>query len=305
MRKYCRACGSSLTITEETPEPEPVEESVEEPIAGAPSFSVEDELVSPSAVASEQVELEGDASETEVEFEETPVVEDVSTDPEEVDVPGSEQMGYDEGREVVKDILEKVRAAEERTMNEEVETLSETDMKAPEEDLSENIDEPIVDEESTVEDEVDELSDDELESPPPEETTVEEPVPEVPIPASKTVDAPTKDEKIRLLETEIKAFTNEHEQLQSELVKLRSSLDEEVERFRVAAETKRTRVESIESDLSLAKKEYSDATKEHKNAENKRKKEMSDAEKWIRDVHKRIKKAEDAREKRIRDLEKD
>jgi hypothetical protein len=311
-RKYCTGCGASLLKKVEAVEPEPVEEPEEVPAVETPSFPEDEPLVRPSEVASEQVEMERDVPATYEETKEAPPIpEDVSFEPEEEKPPESGEMEYDRGKEVVKDILEKVKAAEARTRGEEIATSSETDVEAPpEEGISDEIDEPIVDEEPEVEDEVEETHEGDLEPPPPEEMLLEEPTPFAPIPdappsVSMAVDEPARDEKIRVLESDIKAFNIEREQLQSESDKLRARLDEEVERYLVVAETKRTRAESLERELSLAKKEYSDANKEHKNAENRRKKELSNAEKRIRDVDKRIKKSEDAREKRIRDLERE
>jgi hypothetical protein len=321
MRKFCRACGASLIVLEEEPKPEPVEE-LEEILADEPEVETpsppEDEplvrpsdlastpkderLVRPSEVASEQVEMESDARETYEEMEETPFSKVVRTEPEEEEVSESSEMDLEKGREVVKDILEKVKAAEARSRDEEVTTISEIDSEVPVEEPPAEIEEPIVYEEPAVE--AEEPADDELEPPPPEEPEPE-PVPEIPPSVSMAVDEPTKDEKIRVFESDIKAFNIEREQLQSELDSLRTRLDEEVERYLVVAETKRSRAESLERELKLAKNEYSDAKKEHKNAENRRKKELSNAEKRIQDVDKRIKKAEEGKKKRIRDLEKE
>lgn len=306
MRKYCAGCGASLLKKIEDFEPEPVEEPEEAPIEETPSFSEEDQLVRPSDVASEQVEMEGDAPEAYEETEETPLPEEVTIEPEEeVEVPESEPMDIDKGKEVVKDILEKVKAAEARTRAEEVATPSENDVEAPPEEVFEELDEPITYEEPVVEDEVEETDDDELEPPPPEKILLEKPVPEAPPSVSMAEAEPARDEKIRALESDIKTFNIEREQLQSELEKLRTRLDEEVDRYLTVAGTKRSRAEGIERELSLAKKEYNDANKEYKNAENNRKKKMSNAKKLIRDVEKRIKKAEDSKDKRIREMEKE
>ncbi len=297
---------------EEDQEPESVEEPEEVPVVETPSFSEDEPLVRPSKVASEQVEVESDEPTTYEETEEAPLSEEISIEPEvEASEPG--EMEYDKGREVVKDILEKVRAAEARSRVEEVAAPSETEAEVSVEEPSEELDEPIAFEEEVVEDEVEEVFEveaeepamEELEPPPPEEEFIEKPVPEVKPAVSVAVDEPARDEKVRELESDIKGFNIEHEQLHSELEKLRTRLDEEVERYLVVAETKRSRTESLERELDLAKKEFSDANKEYKNAENRRKKELSNAEKRIHDVEKRIKKAEDAREKRIRDLEKE
>ncbi len=122
---------------------------------------------------------------------------------------------------------------------------------------------------------------------------------------STTADEYLRDEKIRKIELDIKALGLEHKQLQSDLDNLRARLDPEVERYRTAADAKRTRTESIERDLKLAKKEWDDADKEYKNAESHRKKELSAVEKRIEDVDKRTKKAEESKKKRIEEIEKE
>ena len=311
MRKYCAGCGASLLKKEEDPIPEPVEQPQpeEEPIAGAPILSEEEQLVRPSDVASKQVELEGDEPEASVVIEETPFSEEVSIEPEEVEGPVSEPMSDEDGRAVVKDILEKVRAAEARTSGEEDTESSDPDLIPPPA-------EPLEPDEPLVELEVEEPSVEGPESPEPEVITFEEPSEvastspsaenaEVSSQSVETTEVPVRDEKIRELESDIKTFNIEREQLQSELNKLRSRLDEEVERCLVVSETKRTLVESIERELNLAKKEYNEASKEYKNSENRRKKELSNAEKRISNVDKRIKKAEESKDKRLRELEKE
>ncbi len=293
MRKYCRACGSSLIKKEEDPIIEPVEEPEEEPVVETPSFSEDEPLVSPSKIASEQVEMESDAPEV---HEEIPDPEEMSIKPEEEDVPAPEPMDDERGKEVVADILEKVKAAEARTSVEEISEPSGTDLEPPPP-------EPVEAEEPLVESEVEE-----------EPIIEEEPVTgfvshEAPsetaeIPPSVEI-GPEDDEKVRVLETDINAHNIELTQLQSDLDSLRDHLDAEVMRYSTVAEVKRTRVESIERELDLAKKEYSDASKERKNVDNRRKKELQNAEKRIREVEKRIKKAEESKEKRLEDLEKE
>ncbi|MHA1965493.1 MAG: hypothetical protein ACXACG_13705 [Candidatus Thorarchaeota archaeon] len=310
-RKYCTGCGASLLKKVEDLEPEPVEEPEEVPVVETPSFSEDEPLVRPSEVASEQVEMESVVPKTYEEIEEAPLSEDVSIEPEvAADVPESAPMEYDRGKEVVKDILEKVKAAEARTRGEEVSTPSETEVEPPPEETFEEIDEPIAYEEPVVESEIEEPPADEIEPAPQEEMLLEEPTPFAPIPeappsVSMTVDEPARDEKVRGFESDIKTFNIEREQLQSELESLRTRLDEEVDRYLTIAGTKRSRAEGLERELSLAKKEYNDANKEYKNAENNRKRRLSSAKKLIRDAEKRIKKAEDSRDKRIRDLEKE
>jgi len=317
MRKYCAGCGASLLKTEEDPIPEPVEEpAVEEPIAGAPSISEDEQHVLPSEVASKQVELEGDEPETSVEIEETPLSEKVSIEPEEeVEGPESEPMSDEEGREVMNDILEKVKAAEVRARDEDITEPSDTTLEPPPAEPLET-DEPLVYAEPEVELEVKEPSVAGLESPEPEVIPFEEPSEvastspaaenaELSTQSVETTDVPVRDEKIREVESDIKTFNIEREQLKSELAKLHSRLDEEVERCLVVSETKRTLAESVERELNLAKKEYNEASKEYKSSENRRKKELSNADKRIREVEKRIKKAEESKDKRIRELEKE
>ena len=317
-RKYCTGCGANLLKPVEPVEPEPevVEEPVEEEsIAGSPSYSEEDRHVLPSEVASDQVEMDREEPAPSEVVEEPPVSEDVSMETEK-EVSESQPMDTERGKEVVKDILEKVKAAEERTRVEEVTTPSETLVEPPPEETFDDIEEPITIEESEVEvaeEKYEEEAEDEIEEPEvtepepasPEELPVEEPVPAKSPPVYMTADEPERDEKVRRFESDISAFLIEREQLQLELDKLLTRLNDEVDRYHTAAEVKRTRAESIERDLSLAKKEHSDANKEYKNAENRRKKELSNAEKRLKDVDKQIKKARDSKDKRIRELEKD
>ena len=315
MRKYCAGCGASLLVKVDDYEPEPIEETVEtpeeEPIAGSPSYSEEDRHVLPSEVASDQVEMASEEPAPYEVVEEPPVSEEVSMEPEveedveEEEISESEPIDHDRGKEVVRDILEKVKAAEERTRSEDVTAPTETELEAPPEETFEEIDEPLAYEEpvAEIEEEVPTI-DEEPETGFVAIEKTSEVAPASP-PVYMAADEPARDEKVRTLESDISAFLIEREQLQSEIDKLRTRLDEEVERYHTAAEVKRTRAESIERDLSLAKKEHSDASKEYKNAENRRKKELSNAEKRIRDTEKRIKKARESKEKRLQDIEKE
>jgi hypothetical protein len=222
----------------------------------------------------------------------------------EVASPEPVEGDEEEGREVVKQILERVKAAEARAHSEEISSPPERDLEAPEQELPIEPAEPLSPEILPPEVEVESLDD--TVTAPPEDTPVEvrpslSPTTTMTMPG----DEHARDEKLRTIESDIKAFKIEHQQLTTELHKLQTRLDEEVERYRTVAETKRARAEGIERELRLAKKEYDDASKEHKNAENRRKKELSDAEKRINDVEKRTKKAEDAKQKRIQDLEKE
>ena len=317
MRKYCRRCGASLSKTEEETAPEPIEELEDEPIAPTPSVSddeplvrpsdvatayEEEPLVRPSAVASEQVEMETAEPEPIVMTDESPSFEEPVAEPIEEETTESSTMDYDRGKEVVADILEKVRAAEERQKAEMEAEPIEPDIEPP----------PVepIEEEPLVYDEP------ELEPEPEEPVTVEEPemreehipveAPSVTTPSGPSLDDEiANDDKVRSLESDINAYNLELQQLRSEFDTLRGHLDEEVERYQTVAEVKRIRVESIERDLDLAKKEHKDADKEYKNVDNRRKKELSGAEKRINDVEKRLKKAEESKEKRIQDIEKE
>ena len=299
MRKYCRACGSSLVKKEEDPVPEPVEEIEEEPVEEPTSFSEDEPLVRPSDVASSEMErAEPEPAEV---VESPPVVEEMRFQPEEVEEPEEEVLDDERGREVVADILEKVRAAEARAQDEETPEPSEADIGPPPTEPLE-VEKPLAYEEPATESVV-------------EEQVVEEPEPPAPAPvveAPADVAPPTPveedaivDEKVRNLENDINAYNIELGTLRSEFDTLRTHLNEEADRYHTVAEVKRIRVESVERELDLAKKEHSDASKEYKNVENRRKKELSEAEKRIREVEKRLKKAEESKEKRIEDLEKE
>ncbi|MGY5855213.1 MAG: hypothetical protein RTS72_01350, partial [Candidatus Thorarchaeota archaeon] len=178
-RKYCTGCGANLLKPVEPVEPEP--EVIEEPIPGSPDY------VPPSEAASEQVEMEREEPEPYEVIEEPPIAEEVSMEPEE-EVPESRPMDTERGKEVVKDILEKVKAAEARSRGEEETAPSETLVEPPPEETFEDIEEPVVFEESEVEvaeEEYEEEVEEEIEEPevhepepaPPEEIPVEEPVP--------------------------------------------------------------------------------------------------------------------------------
>ncbi|TFG30423.1 hypothetical protein EU528_08305 [Candidatus Thorarchaeota archaeon] len=313
MRKFCTGCGASLLKKIEEPEPEPVEElEVEEPIAGAPSIPKEEEdvFVRPSAVAAEQAEMEIDESEPPEVIEEYPLVEEERFDPledEEVDegvISEPVEMDREKGREVVQDILERVRAAEARSKSAEGIPVSPDTTLEPPPPASMEIEEPLAYEDSEVEPEVEEPIVEEPQPPEPEPLPIEEPVKVV---QSRTSTEPPEliDEKVRIIELDINAFNIELRQLQSDLDAMRTRLDDEVEQYRTIADVKRTRAESLERELDIAKDEYSDANKQYKNAENRRKKELSDTEKRIQDVEKRIRKAEESKDKRIQEIEKE
>ncbi len=113
------------------------------------------------------------------------------------------------------------------------------------------------------------------------------------------------DSRIREIESDISHFSKQCRDLETELERTRSRLDEEVERYGAVAESKRIRAETLEEDTRRAKSEWSDADKEYRRVKSRRDKEVSDAQKRIDDQAKRIKNAEMAREKRIRELEKE
>ncbi|MFW9957087.1 MAG: hypothetical protein ACFFCT_03360 [Candidatus Odinarchaeota archaeon] len=307
-------------------------EPVEEPsITEAPSDADEERIVKPSEVSVDRVRTaERHVEKTEFEKAKETFADSEKLDPDERMLRASELQGLEaeieehsvsdavgdesemepnsieekEGQEVVKQILERVKAAEARAKGEEGTLVSEADMESQMEEIEE-ADRPLISEEPLIEPEVEESYDEEPAPPIPKVESFKEHVPVSPKTVSTLADDVARDEKIRTIESDIKAFGIERQQLQSEYDKMQVRLDEEVERYRTVAETKRIRAEGIERELKLAKKEFDDANKEHKNVENRRKKELSDAEKRINDVDKRVKKAEDAKEKRIRDLEKE
>jgi len=307
------------------------EPSEEVPSVEEPGVSDEERIVRPSEVSVDRVRTaERHMEKTEFEKAQETFADSEKLDPEERMLRASELQGLEEeveeatisagvgdefesepessehkeGKEVVKQILERVRAAEALTKGEEEPTVAEADIAAPPEELEE-VDSSILYEEPVIESEVEESYAEEPAPPPPVAKPVEEHIPVSPTKIPTAVDDITKDEKIRTYESDIKAYGIEKQQLQSEYDKMLARLDEEVERYRTTAETKRIRAEGIERELKLAKKEFEDANKEHKNVENRRKKELSDAEKRIHDVEKRMKKTQDAKEKRIQEIEKE
>ena len=307
-------------------------EPVEEPsITEAPSGADEERIVKPSEVSVDRVRTaERHVEKTEFEKAKETFADSEKLDPDERMLRASELQGLEveieessfsdavgdesemepssiehkEGQEVVKQILERVKAAEARAKDEEGTLVSEAGMEAPMDELEE-ADRPLISEEPLIEPEVEESYDEEPAPPPPKVEPFKEHVPASLASVSTVVDEIARDEKIRSFESDIKAFGIEKQQLQSEYDKMLARLDEEVERYRTTAETKRIRAEGIERELKLAKKEFEDANKEYKNVDNRRKKELSDAEKRIHDVEKRMKKAQDAKEKRIQDIEKE
>jgi hypothetical protein len=341
-RKYCVRCGSSLIKSAEPPEPSVPEEipEVEEAAEGGPSGSevtkaayesTEEGVrhVRPSQIDPDRVrgaerhidktefekaqeilsdsesdermlrasELQGlEAEIEEEERAETPTESAVSVEEEPPEAsdefPDEEpkQVDYDEGKEVVKQILERVKAAESRAKAESPGAPG-TPTEPPLPEAAPSLSEEAVEPELAPE----------VAPPRPEQPAARPP------PASVSVKAfePTGDPQVRQYESDIKTLNIEKQQLESDLSGLQSRLDEEVDRYRVVAETKRARAESIERDLRLAKKEHDDAKKDHKRAEDRRKKELSSANKRIDDVGKRIGKAESKREKRLKDLEKE
>jgi ribosomal protein L40E len=301
-RKYCTRCGASLIKKDTEEKPMPAE---------APSEASSEEVVSPparevtelsSSVVPEEVAMEGTVVETREDISPPPVVDEVSIPSEEEEMPAQETMDEERGRETVREILAKVKAAEARAREEDASPPLEAGAETPmaEETLPEEVEAPVAEET-----EAEETYEEEPEPTPPPIVHREEYAPAPRAAVSMATAEPAKDEKIRSIEADIKAYTIEHQQLHSEYDKLKIRLDEEVERYHIAAETKRTRADGIERELRLAKKEFDDANKEHKNADNRRKKELSNAEKRINDVEKRIKKAQDSKDKRIQEIEKE
>jgi hypothetical protein len=156
-------------VEDPVPEPEPVEEMKEEPIAGAPSVSEEDQFVRPSDVASEQMEVEAAEPEPPEVIEEPPPPEE-----EVVEAPASTEMDMERGREVVQDILEKVKAAEARSRGEEVEAPPEIEVEAPPEEIAKEVEEPITYEEPVADADVEEVFEEEVVEEEKEETIAEE-----------------------------------------------------------------------------------------------------------------------------------
>ena len=320
MRRFCRACGTPLTKREGEPISEPVAALEEEPIVETPTYG-EDEplvrpsdvasrtddapLVRPSAIAAQQAELEPEAPAEFEEVEEPPVMDEVVTsDEEEVSEP--ETVDDERGKEIVADILGRVRAAEARQSAEKESIPAEEPVAdiapPPAEPL--DIEEPIAYDEPLPEPEVEEPVAAQEVVPEPEPVKPEMP----PVPVTPTVsvnDEIASDNKVRELENDINGYNLEIQQLKTEFDALKTHLDEEVSQQHTATEVKRIRVESCERDLDFAKKEHDAAKKAYKDVENRRKKELSNAEKRMKDVEKRLRKAEESKEKRIEEIEKE
>ena len=338
-RKYCTRCGASLlkVAEEKTTKPSAAipevgrvttaaslkkAEETEEPLFSTVASESDEERtvhaseVSPDRVRSadrhmEKTEYER-AQETFASSENASPNErslraselrGLDTDTEELAPPESamgeygaepEPVEHKEGKEVVKQILERVKAAEARAKAEA--PPEETRLEVEEEPASFEMAEPA----APAERPTGALFSSAQKATPTETYTA----PSRPMVSAATEDQ-VRDDKVRTLDSDIKAFNIERQQLQSEYDKLRGRLDEEVERYRTVAETKRIRAEGIERELRGAKQEYDDANKEYRNVDNRRKKELSDAEKRMSDVDKKVKKAEEAKEKRIRDIEKE
>jgi len=338
-RKYCTRCGASLLkgAEEKTTKPSGAipevgrvttgaslkkAEEPEEPLfSEVASDSGAERTVHASEVSPDRVRTaDRHVEKTEYERAQETFASSESASPDERSLRASELRGLDtdtdelappesamgefeaepepveqkEGKEVVKQILERVKAAEARAKAEA--PPPETRLEVEEAPSSFEMAEPAA--------AVERPSGALFASA--QKATATEPyiAPSRPV-VSAAAEDQVRDDKVRMLDSDIKAFNIERQQLQSEYDKLRGRLDEEVERYRTVAETKRIRAEGIERELRSAKQEYDDANKEYKNVDNRRKKELLDAEKRIGDVDKRVKKAEEAKEKRIRDLEKE
>ncbi|MFX1607323.1 MAG: hypothetical protein ACFFDD_15660, partial [Promethearchaeota archaeon] len=149
-RKFCAGCGASLLRKVEEDEPAAVEEVEKTPFAPTPSIPEEEKYVRPSEVASEQAKMEVGKPQP------YGVTEEPSLPREEVKAPPPREMEMEKGREVVQDILEKVRAAEARSRGEEVAPEPEMEVEAPPEEIMEEVEESIPYEEPIVEAEVEE-----------------------------------------------------------------------------------------------------------------------------------------------------
>jgi len=338
-RKYCTRCGASLlkVAEEKTAKPSGAipevgrvttgaslkkAEASEEPLFSAvASDSDVERTVHASEVSPDRVRTaDRHMEKTEYERAQETFASSENASPDERSLRASELRGLDtdtdepvlpesamgefeaepapvepkEGKEVVKQILERVKAAEARAKAEA--PPQEIRLEVEEEPASLEPTEPVAAAERP--------SGALFSSAPKVMPTESFAQPSRPM-VSAAAEDQVRDDKVRMLDSDIKACNIERQQLQSEYDKLRGRLDEEVERYRTVAETKRIRAEGIERELRGAKQEYDDANKEYKNVDNRRKKELSDAEKRMSDVDKRVKKAEEAKEKRIRDLEKE
>jgi hypothetical protein len=215
------------------------------------------------------------------------------------------EVTSEEGREALRLVLEKVREAEALAKKEAAAPRLEPSVEVPDRSVREVKAEQTLPEEETLET----TTGPSVEKTPvsmPDEKRIERPVSSMMAAAVPTTEEEyLSDEKIRKIEFDIKRFNVERQQLQLDLDKLHTRLDAEVERYRTATDVKRTRTESIERELRLAKKEWDDADKEYKNAESHRKKELSTAEKRIDDIDKRTKKAEEVKSKRFEEIEKE
>jgi hypothetical protein len=262
-------------------------------------------LVRPSEVAAQQAELEPDEPNEFEEVVESPRTEGVASPTEEDEVFEPETVDDERGKEIVADILGRVRAAEARQSaeNEPIPEEHVVDIEPPPTEPL-DIEEPIAYDEPLPEPEVEEPIPAEPVAPEPE--PVEPEAPSAPVTSTASVDDEiASDNKVRELENDINGFNLELQQLKTEFDTLRTHLDEEVSQYHTVTEVKRIRVESCERELDLAKKEHEDAKKAFKNVEDRRKKELSNAEKRIKDVEKRLKKTEESKEKRIEEIEKE
>lgn len=259
------------------------------------------EVVVPREVRRPEPEM---AAEVPEETEITHSLDEISPEEAGVKEPTkTAEVQYEEGKEIVKQILERVREAESQAKKETSPSAPEPPEAVTEIAETEEKAAPSLPEHKEIETRV--VSRPERVSAFIPEAETRGAVPSVSAAAvSTTADEYLRDEKVRKIDLDIGALGTEHRQLQSDMEKLRMRLDAEVERYRTATDAKKARTESIARDLALAKKEWDEADKEYKNAEDHRKKELSSVEKRIEDVDKRSKKAEDAKRKRIEEIEK-
>ncbi len=212
-RKHCVRCGASLLKREEESAPEPVKAPGPEPVQEV-AFQPEEAYVEPTS------DTPSDLAKT-----------------EEAEAAESYVLDRESGKAVVKDILERVRAAQAGSEAEPKIVEPEAEVEAVEEEPVETIQEQSPVEEPKTEPEI-EPPHPKPTSPQPQEAALHEDAPVTPPSAvAQTVDELARDEQIRSLDSEIKTHTIELGQLNSELDKMRPRLDAEVDRYLTVAET--------------------------------------------------------------------
>ena len=308
-RKFCVRCGASLFAAAETAKPKTSAAVVPETgrvttaasLRGAREVEELTEREEPSGADETRDLTVGAPEETEV----TPSADEMP--PETTRDKGSAkttEVESEQGKEILKLVMEKVKQAEARAKVEAGAPKLESSVGVTEMAATGEEAEPLLPEREELETAVGSSAEKPSASEPKEEEIEGLVSSAAAAAASVTPDEYLRDEKTRKIDLDIKALGLERKQLQSDMDKLHARLDVEVERYRTAVDAKRTRAESIERELRLAKKEWDEADKEYKNAESHRKKELSAVEKSIDDVGKRTRKAEEAKRKRIEEIEK-